>query len=325
MLDEVSVKSRVLSAVLEPMVASIYFSPEVHAAFAELGFGPGTGPVSGDPWLEKHWGKADMPDYTAYMYSRGLMLGEVPGEVVAACFGIFQPEAVIAATNTGRSIAGRDETLAARDKGAIAQLERILGKEPEGIDRVNELLTRATTDLQLADRPMYAGASARPVPAQPVGAMWRLGERLREFRGDAFRAAYSAAGYTGCEIQMVSEMYAGFPRRAYTAGRVWTEAQMDTAEARLTERGFVADGELTQAGRESREEIESVTDRQCESMVIQIGADFEELVTILSGWGTLIIAEKGHAPAIPQEQVMDSSIQEWMEQHSLPRFAFGPS
>lgn len=324
MLDELLLRSRILAAVLEPIVASVYFSPEAHAAFADLGFGPSTGPVSGDPWLEHHWGTADMPDYTAYFYSRGSLLGAVPGEVVAACFGIFQPAAVIAAVNTGRSIAGRDETLAARDQGAIAQLERILGPEPDRIHWVNDVLTRATVGLDLADRPMYAGVSALPTPVEPVGAMWRLGERLREFRGDAFRAAYSAAGFTGCEIQMLTEMLAGFPRRAYTSGRVWTEEQMDEAERRLAERGFVADGQATPAGAEAREAIELTTDRLCQSMITQIGDDFEELVSTLSSWGVDVIAGRGHAPATPQEQVMDESIQEWMERHGLPRFAFGP-
>lgn len=324
MLAESFVRTRVLATLIEPLVASVYFAPEVHEGFHRLGFGPSTGPVSGDPWLEKHWGECHMPDYTAYFASRGAFLGDAPGEVVAAVFGIFEPQAVIAAVTAGHQTAARADILAARDAGAIAQLERLLGERPDGVDLVNDALARAGSRLELAARPMYAGLMAMPVPVQPLGRAWRLAERLREFRGDAFRCAWSAAGLSGCQIQLLTEMIAGFPRRTYTSGRVWNETQMDAAEAGLVERGLVADGEPTDAGRALREDIEQTVDTACGAMVEEIGDDFVELATVLTRWFDTIVAGRGHAPAMPQEQVMPLQVQDWMEAHGLRRFAWGP-
>lgn len=324
MLTESSVRSRVLATLIEPLAASVFFSPEVHEGFHRLGFGPSTGQVSGDPWLEMHWGECQMPDYTAYFASRGAFLGDVPGEVVAAVFGIFEPQAVLAAVAAGKRTASREDILAARDAGAIAQLERILGERPDGVDLVDDALERAGSRLELAARPMYAGLTALQVPAQPLGRAWRLAERLREFRGDAFRCAWSAAGLSGCQIQLLTEMIAGFPRHIYTAGRVWSEEQMNAAEAVLTERGLVADGQPTDAGRALREDIERAVDTACLPMVEDVGDDFVALATVLTGWFDTIVAGRGHAPAMPQEQTMPLQVQDWMEAHGLRRFAWGP-
>ena len=99
---------------------------------------------------------------------------------------------------------------------------------------------------------------------------------------------------------------------------------MDAAEAGLSERGLVSDGQATDAGRALREDIERVVDTACLPMVSDIGDDFEELATVLVGWYDTILAGRGHAPAMPQEQVMPLQVQDWMEAHGLRRFAWGP-
>lgn len=48
---------------------------------------------------------------------------------------------------------------------------------------------------------MYAGVLAQGLPDEPVPRMWRLAERLREFRGDAFVQAFVHHGFDGCEVQ----------------------------------------------------------------------------------------------------------------------------
>ena len=324
MLDESTIRSRALSAVLEPVVASVYFSPEAHEALHALGFGPSSGQVTGNEWGEKHWGTCLMPDYTAYISGRGAHMGNPSGEVVAAAFGIFQPAMVIAMWKEGRKIASPEATRAAREAGAIAQLERILGQSPVGIDRANDLLELAGQGLPLGGRPMYAGMMALDIPTQPVGRMWRLAERLREFRGDAFTAAWSSRGLTGIQLQLLTEILAGFPLFSYTSARGYTPDEMNQALTDLNAMGYVLGETATPAGHEIREEIEAATDRACSLMLDNLGDQLIDLVTIMHPWGQAIIEGKGHAPSLPQEQVMDSSIQTWMEEHELTRFTFGP-
>jgi len=71
---------------LEPVAGQVYFSPECHAAYAVLGFSPSPGTLGGG---------VQLPDGPAYFTSRGSVMGQVPGQVVAAAFAVFNPDAVV--------------------------------------------------------------------------------------------------------------------------------------------------------------------------------------------------------------------------------------
>ena len=131
---------------------------------------------------------------------------------------------------------------AARLDGAVGQLERILGPSPDGIDRANELLARAVAPLEPWGRALFAGTLAHGLPGTPLGDLFRLGDQLREFRGDSHIAAWVAAGHDATEIGLLTELYWGMPTRTYVRTRAWTDAQLDAAEARLTEAGLMQDG-----------------------------------------------------------------------------------
>lgn len=62
-------------------------------------------------------------------------MGQVPGEVVAAAFGCFNPKAVVPAVQGGWQIVDRDAILQARERGATEMLQRVLGEQPDGLNR----------------------------------------------------------------------------------------------------------------------------------------------------------------------------------------------
>src|SRR3954462_12063547 len=103
--------------VLEPIAANVYFASEVHGALESLGFGSGSPGPNGIHY----------PDGPAYFTSRGGCLGQVSGHVIAAAFGVFKRDMVVAVVTHGWTIAGVDDVLAARERGAVASLERMLG------------------------------------------------------------------------------------------------------------------------------------------------------------------------------------------------------
>jgi len=314
--------SRALATALEPVVGSVYFAPEAHAAYQALGFGPSPGSITDGGWGEAHWGPVMMHDYVTYFASRGGLLGRVHGTVVAAAFGVFNPAAVVPAIDMAWQIAEPQAVVAARTEGAIAQLTRILGAQPDGLARAIELLGRAVAPLSMPGRPMFAAVAAQRPPDEPIGRMWHLGDQLREFRGDAHVAAFAAAGFDGCKFQVLTERCAGMPPRRYSLTRGWDPDSLDAAERRLVTLGLVAaDGTATDDGRAAREAVELETDAACVPMVEALGDEAAELVGILQPWGDAIRSANGYYPSSPQLATLDPAVNDWMLASGLPAFA----
>ena len=183
----------------------------------------------------------------------------------------------------------------------MGQMRRLLGERPAGVDRANSILRRAVSVLRPEGRPLYAGLLSLGIPDDPLFAVWRTGDMLREFRGDCHTAAWISMGIDATEIGLMSELYWGLPMRTYSRTRAWTDAEFDAAEARLSKRGWVRDGALTDAGRAAREAIEVTTDSQMVPALDAIGSDLAELVSILEPWGATIRAGRGYPANGPHD------------------------
>jgi hypothetical protein len=283
-MDELSRKARALAATIEPFAGQVYFSPECHANYQALGFNGSPADANG----------VAVPDGPAYFTSRGSVMGQVPGHVVACAFGVFNPVAVVPAVSYGWTLTDARTICQARDDGAIGQLTRILGEKPDGIDRANELFARAVDTLRPEGRPLFAGLQSLDLPGSPVGDAWRNADRLREYRGDAHVSAWTTAGVDATEICLLSEAYWGLPLRSYSRTRAWSDAEFDAAEERLVARGWLDGGKLTDRGHEAREAIEADTDRQLAGAIGAIGDDLDELLGIVGPWGDAIKGAKGY-------------------------------
>lgn len=288
---EVSDRARALGGALEPFAGQVYFSPECHAGYAALGFSASPAELGG----------VAMPDGPAYFCSRGSVMGQVSGQLVAAAFGVFNPEVVVPAVTYGWTLTDAAAICQARTDGAVAQLERLLGPKPDGLDRVIELLQRANAPLRPEGRVLYAGQLGLGLPGSPLADAWRLADLLREYRGDVHIAAWTSAGFDATEIGLLTELYWGLPLRSYARSRAWTNEQFDAAEQRLVERGLVANGGFTADGRTAREAVERATDRACRPIVEALGDDGDELVQLLLPWGELIRDGKGYPASGPHD------------------------
>jgi hypothetical protein len=102
-------------------------------------------------------------------------------------------------------------------------------------------------------------------------------------------------------IGLISELYWGLPMRTYVRSRAWSAEDLDAAEARLVERGLIADGAFTDQGRAARERVEILTDRACQPIVDNLGPRREELVRILSGWSAAIREAGGYPRSGPHD------------------------
>jgi hypothetical protein len=289
---DVSAAARRLRNVLEPIASNVYFSPDVNDAFEALGFGPGVSAA----------GCLTIAEPSGYYCSRAACMGQVPGEVVVAAFGVFNPALIVPAVDRGWSIATAAEVLDARERGATASLARIVGAAPEGLGEVTAVLQRAAAAGSSSGRFLYAGLRSLGVPATPWGALWRAVDTIREHRGDSHIAAWIATGLDAVEIGLLTEMYYAMPLKRYHRGRGWTDADLDAGLARLAARGLVAASppHLTPGGAALRESIEIATDLQQRPILDAIGDDLDAVVDTLGPWSAAIVAAGGFPSSVEQ-------------------------
>lgn len=288
---ELSTKARALGAALEPFVGQVYFSRECHANYVTLGFQPSPGDMNG----------VALPEGVAYFTSRGSLMGQVPGELVAAAFAVFKPAVVVPSVTAGWNITDAPTICRARRDGAVATLERILGAKPGGVAKTRAMLQRAVDTLRPEGRPLFAGTLSQTVPDSDLGACWHLGDMLREYRGDSHTAAWIAAEIDATEIGLLTELFWGLPLMSYSRTRGWNEDDYAAALDRLQSRGLVADGGFTERGRALREEIEVATDRQMHVSIGAVGDDFDTMVQVLGTWSRAVQAAKGYPESGPHE------------------------
>ena len=142
-------------------------------------------------------------------------MGQVAGDVVAAAFAVFNPAVVVPLVELGWQRTDAATICEARTDGAVAQLRRILGDAPEGVDRAVELLQRRDRTVAARGPAVVRRRAFARGPAEPLAAVWRLGDRLREYRGDSHTMAWGVAGFDATEIGLLTELYWGLPMRSY--------------------------------------------------------------------------------------------------------------
>ena len=276
--------ARRLRDVLEPVTGQVYFAPECHAAYEALGFGPSPGEANG----------VALPDGAAYFTSRGSVMGQVAGDVVAAAFAVFNPSVVGPAVAYGWGLTDAATICRARTDGATAQLVRILGPQPSGLAEVTAILRRIGDGLQPAGRPLFAGVRSQGPPGTPVGDMWWYGDLLREYRGDSHTIAWTASGFDAIEIGLLTELFWGLPMGTYIRTRAWSDSEIADAQERLRSRGLLDGDGFSAAGRAAREAVEAATDAQMEPVVTALGDAADALCASLQAWATAIVEAGGY-------------------------------
>ena len=271
--------------VVEPIAASIYFAPEAHRAYQELGFDGPSRVMRG----------IEFPDMLAYFTSRGACLGDkVSGHLVAASFGVFKRPMVVAAVEEGWKRTDGPSILAARERGATGLLRRVLGDEPEGLAWATGVLQRMAEAGPAEGRYLHSGLLSLGYPGDPMGDFWRAADPVREHRGDSHIAAWIDADLDATEVGLLTDPWRNQPLKTWVRSRGWSEEELDAGCDRLRSRGLLDGDELTPAGRDLREQIESATDDMERRVVDAMGDDAGPLFTLLDGWSDHVVAAGGY-------------------------------
>nr|WP_202886072.1 hypothetical protein [Kribbella sandramycini] len=223
---------------LEPFHAITYFAPETRQATDALGLKGG--------WM-------------SYFGCRAAPLGAAPAELVAAIFYNFHPAMVARSLPDAWGFASPTALLDARLAAVDTAVRRLFGSAPFG--RAAELARRAAEAAPVAGRPLAAANAALEWPSEPHLVLWQATTILRESRGDGHVAALVNAGLSPCQALVTISAAGGPSKQVFQVSRRWTDDEWAAASDDLRSRGLLDDaGELTDAGRTLRQQVEDTTD-----------------------------------------------------------------
>lgn len=236
--------------------------------------------------------------WDGYFAGRAAPLGLAPAEVVHAVFYNFADGEVARHIPRVWEITTPEAALAARERGCVAALRRILGDlaDGAGVARVADLMIKAAAGAPTESRPLFAGLRALPVPEEPIARLWHGATLLREYRGDVHNLALAVFGVGGTESHLLRALADGDP--PLRDGRVshLPVATLTAILAGLRARGLVdAEDRFTDAGRDLRERIETMTDDLDAPAYSHLApADLDELITGLEPLATALTAADTH-------------------------------
>jgi hypothetical protein len=263
-----TIARRLCQRLLEPIHLVTYRSDEPAEALQALGY-------------EGYW--------MGYFAGRSAPLGKAPAEVVDALFYNFAPGEVARYIPSVWNIATPEAVLAARQKGSVAALRRILGDlaDSPALARAGDLATRAAAAAPMEGRILYAALRSLPVPTEPVARLWHAATLLREHRGDGHRIALVSAGIDGQEAHVLHALFQGMKPHEYGRLNPLTPDQLEAVVDGLRARGLIDDSaDFTASGRETKDRIEALTDAVAapaydsleQREVDQLAADLEPVV-----------------------------------------------
>lgn len=264
---------------LESFIGMIYFAPEAHQRYKALG----------------------VTERPGYFCSRSAAMGRQSGQAVAAAFYNFNPQYVIECVEAGWSATTPEAITQARHAAVQEALARLLapnaGEEDlsANIEAALPLVKKATAELPLAGRVLFAAHQAQPWPEEPTLALWHGVNLLREYRGDGHNAVLLASGIDPVEALLLQAAYTTrVPLALLLKTRAWSEEAMEAARSRLSKRGLFQDGVLTETGRQQRQQIEELTSRLEVAPFEALGeADSQKLLGLVGALSRRIVEHGG--------------------------------
>ena len=239
---------------------------------------------------------------TSYVWGRAALLGEPDRGVVAATFAVFEPTMIGDAYEAGRAACGRDLLLATRDAATTESLTAILGDaDLQAVGSIANAMLVALASVDGVGRPLFSGLRNQPIPADPVGRLWRACELAREYRGDGHVAVCTAAGLDAVEMNVLTELWLGMPLASYSASRAWPAERLEAAANSLRGRGWLAGDVLTDAGRAERDVIEERTDALVEGLVTALDTaahTIDEIIVQLEAWSQACVDASAFPPDV---------------------------
>lgn len=236
--------------------------------------------------------------WMGYFAARSAPLGPVPPSVVTALFYNFTAERVHRALPEAWSVAAPEQALTARLRAAATALRRYGVADDPGLRTAADLAAQAARSAPLDGRALFAAHAALPWPEDPVEKLWHAATLLREQRGDGHVTALVAHRITGREANVLHCAAGGVPAEFIKRGRDYDAQEWARHTTALADRGLLTpDGAITDAGRQLKDRIETLTDTLALSALDELSDDeVERLFQTLTPITRLVVAG-GDLPA----------------------------
>lgn len=231
--------------------------------------------------------------FQGYVWGRAAALGEPTAAIVVATFGVFEPTVIGGVYDAGRSIASRHDVLGAREGGATESMHQLTDSR---IGEIADELLAAVGDLDVTARPLFAGLRSLPTPTEPGGRLWRAAELVREHRGDGHLAACVAAGLATLDMNVLTEVWLGYPVGEYSKTRGYSHEAIEASATGLRDRGWLEASGLTPEGLALRQRIEAATDVSQAVLVDRLGGRLDAITTLADQWSSQLVTA-GSFPA----------------------------
>ncbi len=255
---DATMSARRLWALIEPIHAVVYFTPEVTAAVTAAG----------------------VDRAARYFAVRAAPLGAVSAEVVTALFYGFAPGRVAAALPGAWDTTHPADVVAARGSGVQDALTRLLaGTDATELARAAELAVSAAEQIgDTAGRPLTAANLALlAADGSAEGRLWQAMTVLREHRGEGHLIALAHAEVGPVHAHLLRAAAGAADLAFLQSSRGWSDEDMASGRTELRQRGWLdSEGALTAAGQSVRDGYEAATDRLARAPWAHLGEERTE-------------------------------------------------
>ncbi|GAA4878143.1 SCO6745 family protein [Actinomycetospora straminea] len=255
------------------------------------------------PEAAEGYAAVGLDDYfAAYVRQRTAPLGTPPTRVAVAALGVFAPELVGPQYEAGVAAAPLADVVRVRTEAPGATLRRLLGDVDAEAAALLPVLRRGIDAGDVTARPLFTGLTVEPWPSDPLAALVHACHVLREHRGDSHLAVCAVDGLDPVQMNVLTELWCGYPLGAYTPSRGWSPERIAAAVAGLRGRGLLEGDALSDDGLRHRADLEGRTDAMQQAVVDAIGDDLPAVTKRLAEWSDALV-DLDAAPPDPAKRL----------------------
>lgn len=222
-----------------------------------------------------------------YIVNRGAPLAPAGAEALYAAFYTIKREFIHFAINhAAPHISNWHDVTVARDAAVRAGINDMTPEIVEPFGELAEELWRTVDAIPVAGRVLFAAHKSWPRPSDPLMSAWNALNCIREWRGDTHFGILVNDNVGVVEAGLLHDAWMGYPKEWIPRSRGADDNEIASALQNLSERGYVTDGVINEAGVAYRQELEERTDALCEIPWRSFGEEnTERLLSILEPVG----------------------------------------